>query len=164
MMRLSRFDIAFAAALTLSSTAGATSPDADFSFETRDGHTSSLAATLASVSPDTDITLLLFDPDCNECHALMDSLRNDAPLAEAIDNRQAAVIAVFPVDETLPPDDPNMVIYHKVCGELPASWTVATDNGSILLNDACQWDNLPLLLKFKAEEFLDKANALTNND
>lgn len=164
MMRLSRFDIALAAALTFSSIAGAVTPDADFSFVTRDGQLTSLTATLATVFPDTDITLLLFDPDCSECHALMDSLRDDVSLSEAIGNRRAAVIAVFPVDEALPPDDPNMVIYRKVCAELPASWTVATDNGSILLNDACQWDNLPLLLQFKAEEFINKDKALTNDD
>lgn len=105
----------------------------DFSFVDRDGEARSIAETLAAYPIDY---LLLFDPDCDECHALIGQLRE----------WDAKVIAIFPVDEPLTADDPNLVAYQRACSELPVDWIVGIDNGAILEGDLYSWEHLPMLI------------------
>lgn len=108
----------------------------DFQFIDRDG----VATNLTEVATDCNADyLLLFDPDCDECHALINQLID----AEAI------VIAIFPVDLPLEEGDPNLEAYRRACTELPASWIVGIDNGAILADDLYLWEHLPLLMPLK---------------
>lgn len=116
----------------------------DFPFVTRDGEATTLFAEISRLSSrlscppvQGNLCLLLFDPDCDECHTLIDSLKTLSDLW---------VIAVYPVDEPLAEDDPNLLAYRRACAELPDNWVVGIDNGSILDGDLYQWEHLPLLL------------------
>ena len=129
-------------------------PSCDFSFETREGRQTTLLGELRAVSPDAAVVLLLFDPDCGECHALEQSLMADSQLADSVAAGLATIIAVYPCDGVPEADDPNMAAYRRVCGELPSGWTVGIDHGSLFETDACVWDNLPLLMRFRAGEMI----------
>lgn len=120
----------------------------DFSFTDRDGEERTFFAVLDSLQPGAEVYLLLFDPDCDECHGKIAKMQADPELNAALEKGTAAVVAVFPVDEPLEPDDPNLPLYRRACETLPASWVVGIDNGSIFDSDAYIWDTLPLLLHF----------------
>jgi len=128
-------------------------PDANFSFLTREGSETTLRDEIARLQPDAAVRLLLFDPDCGECRSLIGRLETDTVFNSGLADRSTAVIAIFPVDETLPPDDPNLIAYRQICHTFPGDWVVGIDNGSIFKTDACQWECLPLLLEFRANEF-----------
>ena len=160
-------------------TSSAQIPDKDFTFVTREGKQTSLYAELRALPPSTRVNLLLFDPDCDTCHALADSLRAATPapvplccknckqgspakgccgvrapesLAQGCckEGGREAVFAIFPTDELLSPDEPDAAAYASFSTSLPADWIVGVDNGSIFDTDACRWDTLPLLLTFRA--------------
>lgn len=131
---------------------GAEAPGEDFSFTTRDGRQTTLYTEVAHMQPDTQVWLLLFDPDCDDCRELERKLQEDPAVNAGLADKTTAVIAVYPSDGVPEPDDPNLASYLRACGELPAGWTVGIDNGSIFETDACRWETLPLLLKFRAGE------------
>lgn len=112
----------------------------DFPFVTRDGKSTTLYAEIEKMpaTPESSTRLLLlFDPDCEECQELIEQLKS-AP--------DAKVIAVYPVDGPLSPDDPNLPPYLRACAELPPEWVVGIDNGSILADDLYYWEHLPMLV------------------
>lgn len=127
-------------------------PQCDFSFTTRDGRETTLYEELSYLQPDASVRLLIFDPDCAECRDLEEKLSADTIFTAGLANKTTAMIAVYPSDGIPAPDDPNLAAYRRACVELPAGWTVGIDNGSIFETDACTWENLPLLLEFKADE------------
>lgn len=112
----------------------------DFPFVTRGGESTTLFAEIDKITlsstPDS-LLLLLFDPDCDDCHALIEQLSESGV---------AKVIAIYPVDEPLADDDPNLIAYYRACAELPQEWIVGIDNGFITADDLYTWEHLPLLL------------------
>lgn len=135
---------------------GASVPDAveevpgeDFAFTTRDEVATTFLTEIERLNPEAQIYLLLFDPDCNDCHQLMADMEASPEITEGIADGSVAVFAIFPVDEPLPADDPNMMSYRRVCAEMPESWTVGIDNGSLFATDAFQWESLPKFIKVR---------------
>lgn len=131
-------------------------PECDFSFTTRDGRETTLQKELASLQPDASVRLLIFDPDCGECRELEERLVADTIFSAGLADKSTAMIAIYPSDGIPEPDDINFAAYLRACGELPGEWIVGTDNGSISETDACTWENLPLLLEFRANEIADE--------
>lgn len=97
---------------------------------------------------DAALTLLFFDPDCEHCLHVIDSLANAQALAREVEGGERVMVAIFPTDISLPDDDPNMMKYNTLAPGLPAAWYVGTDRGSILEGDLYWWESLPLLLEF----------------
>lgn len=120
-------------------------PLRDFPFVTVSGDTVSLAA-IAAESKASRLQLLLFDPDCDHCIEVIDSLRADSALSREIAAGLTEMVAVYAADEPPTPDNPNYQKYARVAPLLPQEWTVGTDNGYITDNDLYLWDELPLLL------------------
>lgn len=139
-------------------TTGATTPQGDFSFTTRDGRPTSLYAEIGRLQPDARVWLLLFDPDCEDCRELEERLEADPVIAAGLADKTTSVIAVYPTSEVPEPDDPNLASYLRACEILPAEWVVGIDNGSIFETDACTWDSLPLLFEFRADEIANNQN------
>lgn len=121
----------------------------DFSFTDREGKERTFFDIIASARPDATIYLLLFDPDCNDCHATIDSLRQEPAINAGLAEGSVKVIAVYPVEEVLQPTDPNLIRYRQIAPTLPASWIVGIDNGSIFERDFYQWETLPLLIRYE---------------
>lgn len=120
----------------------------DFTFTDRDSVERTLFGVMDKLPAGAEVYLLLFDPDCGECHGKIAELQADAALSAALEVGRAAVVAVYPVDAPPEPDDPNLPMYIRACETLPATWVVGIDNGSIFDADAYIWDSLPLLLHF----------------
>lgn len=120
----------------------------DFSFTDRDGEQRTLSEVITSAQPEARIYLLLFDPDCDDCHAVIDHLRDDPAIRAGVADATVKIVAIYPVDEIPEPSDPNIIRYRQVCQELPEEWIVGTDNGSISEGDLYQWETLPLLIKY----------------
>lgn len=117
----------------------------DFSFVDREGNQRTFFGVTGSFPDDSTIYLLLFDPDCDDCHELIGKLRADKDLNEKLTRQTAAVIAIYPVDEIPDENDPNLAAYRQACKELPSGWIVGIDNGSIFSKDFYQWEHLPKL-------------------
>lgn len=130
----------------------AETPNGDFAFTTREGVETTLYQTVATLQPDAQVWLLIFDPDCDECRLLEETLGSDPVINAGLADKTTAVVAIYPTDGIPSLDDPNLTSYHRACGQLPPLWTVGIDNGSIFDTDALIWDNLPLLLKFRANQ------------
>lgn len=91
---------------------GAIAPD--FSFVTFGGTTS----TLSELTTVHDSTLMVvYDPDCHDCHRLIDSMRSDAALNAAIAAKSLAILAIYPYgdEERWRADAPL----------LPTNWLIA---------------------------------------
>ena len=125
-------------------------PVGDFSFTTRNGVNTTLSADLSKLAPETVVRVLFFDPDCGECKGVIFLVSSDTELSEDIAKGEAAVIAIYPTAGVPEPDDPDMQRYLREAPNLPESWIVGTDNGSVFDTDACTWDVLPQLYIFKA--------------
>lgn len=120
----------------------------DFSFTERNGAETTLFAEMAKLPAEASVSLLLFDPDCDHCKELIASLTADEAFNDGLRSGSNAIIAVFPVAEPLESTDPNLIAYQQLCAQLPPTWIVGIDNGSIFATDAYIWDQLPLLLQF----------------
>lgn len=93
---------------------------ADFTYTDIEGHSS----TLLELAAAHDSTLLVFyDPDCHDCHALIDSLNHDEALCGAVGAGAMAVMALYPYDDT--------DLWRSTAGELPAGWIVAQSTSAI---------------------------------
>lgn len=133
-------------------------PTADFTFiERTDGSQRSFLEMATALGDDCEIILILFDPDCGDCHRLLESVAAEITSAD----KNKGVFAIYPSDEDITPDDPNFRTYLKVAAELPAEFTVGYDNGSIINNDACDWETLPLLSRFSVK---DLRESISRND
>lgn len=91
------------------------SPAADFGYLRPDGTRGQLRDFVATHGS----TLLLFyDPDCENCKAVIAALRSDSPLAAG-----RAVIAVYP--------DGDRDLWLQKITEMPAGWETGLDDGTI---------------------------------
>jgi hypothetical protein len=151
---LCRWILLLFVAILATNSAAAQQLPGNFKFITREGEPTSLFDEIGALKSDTMVHLLLFDPDCEHCQEVIAGMIADEKLSAGIHNGQDAVIAVYPVPEIPEEDDPNLLIYNRLSGELPADWVVGIDNGSIFNTDACVWDQLPLLLHFPASSLL----------
>lgn len=128
----------------------AQAPACDIPFVTRGGDSTSVLAVARSLAPGTPINLLLFDPDCEECSAKIDSLMADEALADSIARGKAAMIALYAAFGTPETDDPNYIKYLHLCTTLPESWIVGCDNGATLDTEAYPLEAGPFLARFNA--------------
>lgn len=128
----------------------AQAPACDIPFVSREGDSTSVLAVARSLAPGTPVNVLLFDPDCGECHVKIDSLMADGALADSIARGQTAMIALYAAFGTPEADDPNYRKYLDLCGSLPASWIVGCDNGATIDTEAYPLDAGPFLARFNA--------------
>lgn len=93
---------------------------ADFRYTGIDGRSS----TLLELTAAHDSTLLVFyDPDCHDCHTLIDSLSHDTDVCGAVGAGSMAVMALYPYDDT--------ELWRSTAGELPAGWIMAQSTVAI---------------------------------
>ncbi len=96
---------------------------ADFIFVSP-GDSSSLHAVAAA----HDSTLVvIYDPDCHDCHTLIDRLKQDEVIHDAVTSGSMAVMALYPYDDT--------ELWTRTISDLPDWWIVARGEGSVSLED-----------------------------
>lgn len=91
----------------------------DFTFITREG----VKGHLRKLPKDADYIVIFFDPDCMQCQMLVSSLRSNIMLNECIRKGRIHVLAVD--------TEPDLPMWERIKNDLPASWTVACDEGTI---------------------------------
>lgn len=102
-------------------------PAADFEFTLPSGRVTTLYKELGRRSGNS--ILLLYDPDCNHCRRLIQLLDNE--------KQDLHVISVYPGEDT--------PLWEMSLPEMPQSWTVGHDNGSIEEDELYFYLSLPSL-------------------
>lgn len=116
----------------------------------------SLAADFAYLAPDgvrytlyqteAPLTLLFFyDPDCENCHAMMDELDRHPQLSELIARKQLKVLAVYA--------DGDPKAWKRGVSHIPATWTNAYEcEGKILNEEVYHLRAMPTLYLLDADK------------
>ena len=119
---------------------GVGSMASDFHFITREGNESSLH----SITPDKDILLIFYDPDCDDCHAAIDSISN-ANLMEKYE--------ILAIDS-----EEDRQRWEQTASSLPEGWTVG------FATDPIQEDETYYILSMPTIYLLDKNKTVLLKD
>lgn len=92
---------------------------ADFSYTDRQGRHRTLHTTEAET-----LMLIFYDPDCGHCTEIMDKMKGDTALRDAITSGSVKVLAIY--------SDGDRPLWERTKGGLPAEWTVGFDTSGIL--------------------------------
>ena len=105
----------------------------DFSFVDRSGRPHSLLSL-----PAAQYTLLIFyDPDCETCHDIINTVRNDTKLMGPVNAGQVRVLLVDVADDK--------EAFASDASALPAKWTVGFDTSSITDSEIYVFDTTPTI-------------------
>lgn len=91
---------------------------ADFSYTDRQGRRRTLHTTEAET-----LMLIFYDPDCEHCTEMMDKMKGDTALHDAVTSGSVKVLAIY--------SDGDRPLWDKTKGGLPAEWTVGFDTSDI---------------------------------
>ena len=91
---------------------------ADFSYTDRQGRHRTLHTTEAET-----LMLIFYDPDCGHCTEIMDKMKGDTALRDAITSGSIKVLAIY--------SDGDRPLWERTKGGLPAEWTVGFDTSGI---------------------------------
>ncbi|MBO5186084.1 MAG: DUF5106 domain-containing protein [Prevotella sp.] len=91
---------------------------ADFSYTDRQGRHRTLHTTEAET-----LMLIFYDPDCEHCTEMMDKMKGDTALHDAVTSGSVKVLAIY--------SDGDRPLWDKTKGGLPAEWTVGFDTSGI---------------------------------
>ena len=86
----------------------------DFTYYLPDGSRRTLMGTKAQ-----QLLLFFYDPECENCHAILTEMKADAMLAEAVNSGRVTVLAVY--------TEGNPQVWKERLNEMPAGWVVGTD-------------------------------------
>lgn len=86
----------------------------DLAFVTPDGQEGRLSDFLGKT-----VVLIFYDPDCDRCHALAETLSSDATVTDAISAGDLAVLAVYP--------DDDIELWRNHAGDFPCQWVLGQD-------------------------------------
>lgn len=92
----------------------------DFTYYNKEGKRMTLAQT--AVKGDR-LMLLFYDPECNECHALLERMKADTRLAEAVRMGKVTVLAVY--------TEGDDEVWRRALSDMPSTWLVGTDRGEV---------------------------------
>lgn len=106
---------------------------ADFSYTTREGHSTSLRKTAVN-----GVMLLIFyDPDCEHCKEIMSVLQHNELISQMLDNKRLTVVAVHSGD--------SRDLWAETSSSFPANWTVGYENGEMQENGQYVFRAMPTL-------------------
>ncbi len=92
---------------------------ADFTYTLADDTQQTLHALSASWT-----LLIFFDPDCDECHKVLQEIQSNAFLRSLIEQKELALLTVYPGD--------NLNHWRMMQPNLPADWIVAYDKSQTI--------------------------------
>lgn len=117
---------------------------ANFSYITRDGKRTSLHETSTA-----DFLLLIFyDPDCEHCNEIIDSLKQNEVLNQLLTNGKLTILAIN--------SGYNKNLWEQTAALLPTEWIVGYENGAMQNNGSYVLRAMPTLylLDFNKEVIL----------
>ncbi len=92
----------------------------DFTYYNKEGKRMTLAQT--AVKGDR-LMLLFYDPECDECHALLERMKADTRLTEAVRMGKVTVLAVY--------TEGDDEVWRRALPDMPSTWLVGTDRGEV---------------------------------
>lgn len=104
---------------------------ADFRYITRQGS----VATLLNTPSKGNILLMFYDPDCENCKAVIENMKANDILREMIAKGEITVLAIYSGSEK--------AIWQKQAGELPKEWVVGYEPGVIDEDELYYWRATP---------------------
>lgn len=107
----------------------------NFEFTTLNGETTNLMNSLPS--GDTNLLLIFFDPDCENCDVVMNRIRNNEEINKQISNNNIKVLAIY--------SGGNKEGWRRKGKTLPFSWTVGINSGEIEDNDLYFFPYMPTI-------------------
>lgn len=119
---------------------------ADFSFTTREGE----ATSLSKFNSTSDILLIFYDPDCQQCKEFMGPLKSDENLKNMISEGSLTVLAVYTGE--------NRALWERTATDYPSEWTVGYEPGSI------EDEDIYVFREFPAFYLLDREKRVIRKD
>lgn len=111
-------------------------PASDFAFVTRDGLETNLLDQI-DTADDASTLLIFYDPDCAHCRVTLNRIISDPDLARRAADKSLKIIAVYSGDDRQ--------LWEETASQLPESWTVGYDDGTLQENDIYIIRSLPSL-------------------
>lgn len=112
---------------------------ADFRYIARDGKQGSLHTLKAEQT-----MLVFYDPECPHCPEILENIKKDPKVNEAIDTGMLKVIAVYA--------EGKRDIWEKTKTELPSRWEVAYDLTGVLDNELYDLPAMPIVYLLDADK------------
>lgn len=94
-------------------------PAPDFAYETIGGQSTSLYQTAS----ENDILLIFYDPDCDHCREVMNTIIANDIFRNQTDTGSLSVLAIYSGDDK--------ELWAERAAELPSDWTVGYEDGTI---------------------------------
>lgn len=113
---------------------------ADFAYVTRDGRSRMLRLTPVKGS----LLLIFYDPECEHCKEVMESLRNDRTIASAVAGGRLSVLALYA--------DDNRALWERTADSLPSEWSVGYVTSDIIETQRYVLRSMPTLYLLDADK------------
>lgn len=106
----------------------------DFEYELRND--SSKRNLYSTVTGSQGLILIFYNPECNQCHEIIENLSKNNELNTLIEKKDIEVVVIDPEDD--------YEAWRITCDSLPASWTVGYNTDGIIENDAYELLSYPV--------------------
>ena len=113
------------------------SPATPFEYFDPDGNPHSFPSGVVSEGTAPLTLLMFYDPDCQYCHKIIDSLSEDGLLSVAISQGQLQVLAIYSGSDTHR--------WHRNLQGLPSEWLYGCDRGAVMRLSLYNLRSLPCL-------------------
>lgn len=113
----------------------------DFVYYLPDGQRHTLSDTAVKASA---LLLFFYDPECENCHAVLQEMKANRALAEAVTDGQVQVLSIY--------TEGNPDVWRARLEEIPAGWTVGTDRELIKTKALYDLKAMPTLYLLDADK------------
>ena len=119
----------------------------DFTYITPEGEKSSLHDTPVNGR----LIVIFFDPECDDCHLVMNSLSSDDSVNKRINCGELTILAIYAGDD--------MELWNKSKNTLPTNWLSGFDQGSIDNGELYNFPSTPTLFILDSQYKVLRKNA-----
>lgn len=115
----------------------------DFAFEIPDGKKTSLYK--IRENRQVPALLLFYDPECGHCMEVIESIKTEPTVSQAVEKNELDVLAIFSGDES------EKDAWKKQLKTMPKEWTVGFEPGTIQDEDLYVFRSMPTLFLIGAD-------------
>lgn len=92
------------------------------------------------------LLLLFFDPECDSCSYLIDTLKNSNVINSAIENEKLTVLAIY--------TEKKSGSWNKKFNSIPGKWNIGVDNGYIIDNSLYDLKAMPTMYLLNSDKIV----------
>lgn len=119
----------------------------DFDFTDSNGKVLSLH----SVYPDREVMLIFYDPDCDNCHKVINDIIKDSTIGQKVSEGSLGIVAVY--------SGLNKVSWHKGLSAFPKEWIVGHEPGIIDDKELYELREMPTIYILNADKTVAQKEA-----